>query len=143
MTHSYYPEGCQQCSPTVQGVARNYSTERNAGVTPTRPIPPQGSSSETGVSNITRVSQRNKTLSEKGKKMLEELQEDAKEKMKLRKERRVQELRVEKERKKRLSVVKCQEEERKKIKQRTEKRLAELRVEYLRNEEEQDRQWPS
>ena len=75
--------------------------------------------------------------------MLEELQEDAKEKMKLRKERRVQELRVEKERKKRLSLVKCQEEERKKIKQRTEKRLAELRVEHLRNEEEQDRQWPS
>ncbi len=34
-------------------------------------------------------------------------------------------------------------EEKEKIKQRTEKRLAELRVEYLRNEEEQDRLFPS
>ena len=41
------------------------------------------------------------------------------------------------------SLEKSQKEEREKMKQRTEKRLAELRVEYLRNEEEQDRQWPS
>ena len=75
--------------------------------------------------------------------MLEELQEDAQEKMKLRREKRVQELRVEKERKRRHSLEKSQKEEREKMKQRTEERLAELRVEYLRNEEEQDRQWPS
>ena len=75
--------------------------------------------------------------------MLQELQEDAQEKMRLRRDKRAQELRVEKEREKRQSLVKCQKEERERIKQRTEKRLAELRVEYLRNEEEQDTLFPS
>jgi hypothetical protein len=75
--------------------------------------------------------------------MLEALQVDAEEKIRLRREKRDQELRIEKERKRRQSLVKCHKEEQEKIKQRTEKRLAELRVEYLRNEEEQDRLFPS
>ncbi len=87
MTRSSYPEGCQQCSPTVKGVAQNYSTEPNAGLTTTGPVPPQESSSETGVRNITRRSERSKRLSKGRKEMLEELQEDAKEKMALRRER--------------------------------------------------------
>ena len=143
MTRSSYPEGCQQCSPTVQGVARNYSTEPNAGVTTTGPVPPQESSSETGVRNGTRMSARSKILSEKGKIMLQALQEDVQEQISLRRLKRVQELRVEKERRRRHSVRKCQKEEQEKIKQRTETRLAELRVEYLKNEEEQDRLLPS
>ena len=124
MTRSSYPEGCQQCSPWVHGVA-------------------QESSSETGVRNIPRKSERRKNVSESGKKMLQELQEDAQEKMRLRRDKRAQELRVEKEREKRQSLVKCQKEEQERIKQRTEKRLAELRVEYLRNEEKQDTLFPS
>ena len=75
MTRSSYPEGCQQCSPTVQGVARNYSTEPNAGVTTTGPLPPQESSSETGVRNITRTSERSKRLSKGRKEMLEGMQD--------------------------------------------------------------------
>ena len=136
MTRSSYPEGCQQCSPWVHGVARICSAVPNAGITTTITVSTQESSSETSVRNIPRKS-------ESGKKMLQELQEDAQEKMRLRRDKRAQELRVEKEREKRQSLVKCQKEERERIKQRTEKRLAELRVEYLRNEEEQDTLFPS
>ena len=75
--------------------------------------------------------------------MLEGLQEDAKKKMTLRRDKRVQELREEKERNRRHSLEKCKKEEQEKLKQRRDKRLAELRVEYLRNEEEQDRLFPS
>jgi hypothetical protein len=90
-----------------------------------------------------RKSERSKKISERGKQMLEMLQEDAKEKTTLRREKRVQALRVEKERNRRHSLEKCKKEEKEKIKQRTEKRLAKLRVEFLRNEEEQDRLFPS
>ena len=75
--------------------------------------------------------------------MLQALQEDVQEQISLRRLKRVQELRVEKERRRRHSVRKSQKEEQEKIKQRTETRLAELRVEYLKNEEEQDRLLPS
>ena len=143
MTRSSYPEGCQQCSPTVNGVARHFSTEPNAGFTTTAPVPPQESSSETGVRNITRRSERSKRLSKGRKEMLEGLQKDAQEKMTLRREKRVQELRLEKERNRRHSLDKCKKEEQEKWKQRRDKRLAELRVEYMRNEEEQDRLFPS
>ena len=143
MTRSSYPEGCQQCSPTVQGVARNYSTEPNAGVTTTGLVPLQESSSETGVRNITRRSERSKSLSKGRKEMLEGLQEDAKKKMTLRRDKRVQELREEKERNRRQSLEKCKKEEQEKMKERRDKRLTDLRVEYLRNEEEQDRLFPS
>ena len=143
MTRSSYPEGCQQCSPTVKGVAQNYSTEPNAGVTTTGPVPPQESSSETGVRNITRRSERSKRLSKGRKEMLEGLQKDAQEKMTLRREKRVQELRVEKERNRRHSLEKCKKEEQEKMKQRRDKRLTELRVAHALNEEEQDRLFPS
>ena len=75
--------------------------------------------------------------------MLQGLQEDAKEKMKMRTAKRVQELRLEKERNRRHSLDKCKKEEQEKWKQRRDKRLAELRVEYMRNEEEKDRLFPS
>ena len=74
--------------------------------------------------------------------MLEGMQKDAKEKMTLRREKRVQELRVEKERKSRHSLEKCKKEEQDKMKHRRDKRLTELRVAYMRNEEEQDRLFP-
>ncbi len=75
--------------------------------------------------------------------MLEGLQEDAKEKMRLRREKRDQELRIEKERKKRQSLVKCQKEEAILFSVRCLIFSCELRVEYLRNEEAQDRLFPS
>ena len=143
MTRSSYPEFCQQCSPTLQGTTQHYTTEPNAGLTITGPVPPQESSSDTGVLKITRRSERKKRLSEGGHLMLQGLQEDAKEKMKMRTAKRVQELRLEKERNRRHSLDKCKKEEQEKWKQRRDKRLAELRVEYMRNEEEQDRLFPS
>ena len=90
-----------------------------------------------------RKSERSKRLSKGRQKMLQVLQENEKEKMTLRREKRVLELRLEKERERRRSLNKCKKEEQEKMKQRRDKRLAELRVEYLRNEEEQDRLFPS
>ena len=144
MTRSSYPEFFQHCSPTLQeGTTQHFTTETNAGLTKTGPVPPQESSSDTGVLKITRRSERKKRLSEGGHLMLQGLQEDAKEKMKMRTAKRVQELRLEKERNRRHSLDKCKKEEQEKWKQRRDKRLAELRVEYMRNEEEQDRLFPS
>jgi hypothetical protein len=90
-----------------------------------------------------RKSERSKKLSKRRQEMLQVLQENEKEKMTLRREKRVQELRSEKERERRRSLNKCKKEEQEKMKERRDKRLAELRVEYLRNEEEQDRLFPS
>jgi hypothetical protein len=75
--------------------------------------------------------------------MLEGLQKDAQEKMTLRREKRVQELRVEKERNRRHSLEQCKKAEQEKMKQRRDKRLTELRVAHALNEEEQDRLFPS
>ena len=90
-----------------------------------------------------RKSERSKRLSKGRQEMLQVLQENEKEKMTLRREKRVLELRLEKERERRRSLNKLKKEEQEKMKQRRDKRLAELRVEYLRNEEEQDRLFPS
>jgi hypothetical protein len=81
----------------------------------------------------------------KTRETLENLQAEAKEKIRLRTEKRVQELRVEKERKRRHSLERVQKEEKEKIRLRTEKRVVvgELRVEHLRKEEELDRLFPS
>ena len=90
-----------------------------------------------------RKSERSKRLSKGRQEMLEVLQENEKEKMTLRREKRVLRLRLEKERERRRSLNKCKKEEQEKMKQRRDKRQAELTVEYLRNEEEQDRLFPS
>jgi hypothetical protein len=64
----------------------------------------------------------------------EKLQEEAQEKIRLRKDTRLHELRVEKERKRRQSLEKLQKEEEEKIGLRTEKRLAELSLESIRKD---------
>jgi hypothetical protein len=66
----------------------------------------------------------------KSRETLEKFQAEAKEKIRLRTEKRVQELRVEKERKRRLSLQNIRKEETEKIRLRTEKRMAELRAEH-------------
>ncbi len=82
-------------------------------------------------------------ISRNTRQTLEKLQEEATEKIRLRTERRLSELRMEKLRNRRHNLEKVQKEEKEKIRFRTKTRLAELGVEHLREEEEEDRLLPS
>ncbi len=74
---------------------------------------------------------------------LELLQEEETGKIRLRTEKRVRELRVEKQKMRNITVEKVKNEENEKVRCRTEKRLSELRIERDRKENEMDVLYPS
>ncbi len=77
------------------------------------------------------------------KETLAKLQEEEREKVRLRTEKRVQDLRDENDKKRRQSLIKVKKEEKEKIRQRTETKLETLKVEQLEKDNEQDRLFPS
>jgi hypothetical protein len=94
-------------------------------------------------STVRYTTERDEILKQ-NKETLKMLQEEAKEKIRLRTEQRVRELRVEKQEKWKHSLEKVLNEVTAKTKLRTEDRLAELQAQHLREEEEKkDRLFPS
>ncbi len=77
------------------------------------------------------------------KETLAKLQEKEREQVRLRTEKRVQELHDENDKKIRQSLEKVKQEQKEKIRQRTETKLEALKVEQLEKDNEQDRLFPS